>query len=191
MLLQCSIFLILFLYLFLPIGKQKGPTSSTDIDSKMASSGLTEKQLQLSVEVWKNKFVDHFCLISVCFNGLEHFLCFHSGVDVSLVFGRGFGGRSQHSAAAIERRRFHQRYRAQVATQRRKTSGIHSVQTDRSVAGSCTIHGFFLLLPFHVVPEKFITASRSRRHVVGGTQRIQLGAAETSAGRLSFPRRPR
>uniref|UniRef100_A0A3Q3W3I7 E3 ubiquitin-protein ligase HUWE1 n=1 Tax=Mola mola TaxID=94237 RepID=A0A3Q3W3I7_MOLML len=33
------------------IGKQKGGTSSTESDSKMASSGLTEKQLQLSVEV--------------------------------------------------------------------------------------------------------------------------------------------
>lgn len=33
-------------------GKQKGTSSSTETDNKMASSGLTEKQLQLSVEVW-------------------------------------------------------------------------------------------------------------------------------------------
>uniref|UniRef100_A0A4W6F1L8 HECT-type E3 ubiquitin transferase n=1 Tax=Lates calcarifer TaxID=8187 RepID=A0A4W6F1L8_LATCA len=31
--------------------KQRGPTTSTESDNKMASSGLTEKQLQLSVEV--------------------------------------------------------------------------------------------------------------------------------------------
>ncbi|XP_066528621.1 E3 ubiquitin-protein ligase HUWE1 isoform X5 [Hoplias malabaricus] len=32
-------------------GKQKSPVSSTDSDTKLASTGLTEKQLQLSVEV--------------------------------------------------------------------------------------------------------------------------------------------
>ncbi|XP_029361459.1 E3 ubiquitin-protein ligase HUWE1 isoform X8 [Echeneis naucrates] len=33
------------------IGKQRGSTANTECDNKMASSGLTEKQLQLSVEV--------------------------------------------------------------------------------------------------------------------------------------------
>lgn len=38
---------------FSQTGKQRG-IISTEIDNKMASSGLTEKQLQLSVEVWRD-----------------------------------------------------------------------------------------------------------------------------------------
>ena len=36
-------------------GKQRIAVCSNEIDSKLASTGLTEKQLQLSVEVWKKE----------------------------------------------------------------------------------------------------------------------------------------
>lgn len=41
-------------------GKQRVSSTSSEFD-KMASSGLTEKQLQLSVEVWEIEF-------NYCFN---------------------------------------------------------------------------------------------------------------------------
>ncbi len=40
-----------FLGRFAKTGKQRGTTIITESDNKMASTGLTEKQLQLSVEV--------------------------------------------------------------------------------------------------------------------------------------------
>lgn len=42
------------LYLIILGGKQKPAVSSTDIETKLASAGLTEKQLQLSVEVFND-----------------------------------------------------------------------------------------------------------------------------------------
>ncbi len=42
------------LYLIILAGKQKPAVSSTDIETKLASAGLTEKQLQLSVEVFND-----------------------------------------------------------------------------------------------------------------------------------------
>uniref|UniRef100_A0A8C2WWL7 E3 ubiquitin-protein ligase HUWE1 n=1 Tax=Cyclopterus lumpus TaxID=8103 RepID=A0A8C2WWL7_CYCLU len=46
-----KIVVFMFLGHFALTGKLRGTTSSTECDNKMASSGLTEKQLQLSVEV--------------------------------------------------------------------------------------------------------------------------------------------
>lgn len=44
----------------LDAGKQKASGSSTDTDTKLASTGLTEKQLQLSVEVCDHLYI-HPC----------------------------------------------------------------------------------------------------------------------------------
>lgn len=41
------------MHVFSKSGKQRGTVVNTESD-KLASTGLTEKQLQLSVEVWKN-----------------------------------------------------------------------------------------------------------------------------------------
>lgn len=61
-----AFFLKIMYNFFLTTGKQKGTTSSTDSDSKMASSGLTEKQLQLSVEVWRNTFSFSMTSVDAC-----------------------------------------------------------------------------------------------------------------------------
>lgn len=98
----------------LAAGKQKASGSSTDADTKLASTGLTEKQLQLSVEVCDNLHPPMHTRLTFTSNllafsdpatamRLRPLCCVRSppGADIPLVFRGGLGGRSQHPPAAV------------------------------------------------------------------------------------------